>query len=178
MIGSKSFTKLIYFEFCTWLSKIPGALGLFLRKIFWPRLFGSCGNSVFFGENITIRHPQRIYLGNRVVISDGCILDARSVEREKTIEIGDDVILSNNVTIQCKGGSVKIGSHSGVNTQTIIQSLDDNPVVIGTDVFIGQMCFLSGGGNYNTERLDIPIWQHGHRNEEGITLENDIWLGA
>lgn len=178
VIGSKSIGKLIYFEICIWLSKIPGAIGLFLRKIFWPRLFGSCGKAVFFGENITLRHPNRIALGNRVVISDGCILDARSSEKEKAIIINDDVILSNNVTIQCKGGSVKIGSHSGVNTQTIIQSLDENPVVIGTDVFIGQMCFISGGGNYNTDRLDIPIWQQGHRDGEGVTLENDIWLGA
>lgn len=178
VIGSKSISKLIYFEICIWLSKIPGAIGLFLRKIFWPRLFGSCGKAVFFGDSITLRHPNRIFLGNRVVISDGCILDARNPDKEKVIVIDDDVILSNNVTIQCKDGCIKIGSHSGINTQTIIQSLGENPVVIGTDVFIGQMCFISGGGNYNTDKLDTPIWRQGHRNGKGVILENDIWLGA
>ena len=178
VVGNKSLTKLIYFEFCIWLSKIPGATGLFLRKTFWPRLFGSCGKAVFFGENITLRYPGKIFLGNRVVISDGCILDARSPDKEKVIIIDDDVILSNNVTIQCKSGSVKVGSHSGINTQTIVQSLGDCHVEIGRDVFIGQMCFISGGGNYNTDRLDIPIWQQGHRDGKGVILENDIWLGA
>src|SRR5690606_1568132 len=101
MVGSKSISKLIYFEFCIWLSKVPGGIGLILRKLFWPRLFGSCSKSVVFGENVIIRHPHKIFLGNRVVISDGCILDARTMDLEKVIEIGDDVILSNKVTIQC-----------------------------------------------------------------------------
>jgi galactoside O-acetyltransferase len=124
VVGSKSFLKLLYFEFCIWLAKIPGSLGLFLRKIFWPRLFGSCGKAVFFGNNITLRHPNRIFLGSRVVISDGCVLDARSPELEKVIVIEDDVILSNNVFLQCKGGSISIGSHSGLNTSTVVSSTD------------------------------------------------------
>jgi acetyltransferase-like isoleucine patch superfamily enzyme len=178
VVGNKSLLRLIYFEFCVWLSKVPGAAGLFLRKIFWPRLFGSCGNSVFFGENITLRHPSRIYLGNRVVISDGCILDARSSDFEKVIDIDDDVIFSNNVSIICKGGNFHIGSHSGVGANTIIATSKDNPVEIGTDVFIAPQCFLTGGANYNMDKVDVPIWKQGLKKEGGTKLGNDIWLGA
>jgi acetyltransferase-like isoleucine patch superfamily enzyme len=160
------------------LSPIPGAFGLFLRKIFWPPLFGSCGKGVAFAANIILRHPHRIHLGERVVISEGCILDARNEELDKVIVLGDNVILSNYVMISCKDGSVKIGTRTGIGAQTIIQSTNQCPVSIGSDVIIGPRCYIVGGGNYNTDRLDIPIWQQGIKDDGGITIEDDIWLGA
>ena len=110
------------------------------------------------------------------MVSDGCVLDARTPKLNKVIEIGNDVILSSNVFVQCKGGSVKIGSFSGLGTQTIIQSTET--VEIGNDVFIGPQCYITGGGNYNVDRLDIPIWKQGHKKEGGTFLGDDIWLGA
>lgn len=178
VVGSRSYIRTIYFEWCMWLSKIPGALGLILRKIFWPRLFATCGKDVFFGENIILRHPNRIHLGNKVVISDGCILDARNDQSFNVIQLGENVILSNNVMISCKGGTVNIGSNSGLGTQVIIQAVFNSPVEIGSDVFIGPMCYIAGGGNYNTERLDIPMWRQGLKEMGKTILGNDIWLGA
>ena len=177
-IGDRSLLRLIYFEFCLLLSPIPGALGLFLRNIFWPRLFGFCGKGVVFAANIILRHPHRIHLGDRVVISEGCILDARHDESNHVIVIGDDVILSNFVMISCKNGTIKIGSHTGINAQTIIQSTNHCPVSIGRDVIIGPRCYIVGGGNYNTDRLDIPMWQQGIKDDGGIIIEDDVWLGA
>ena len=69
--GKNTFAGLLYYEFCIMLSVIPGALGLFLRKKLWPRLFGSCGRGVLFSSNIILRHPHRIHLGNNIVISEG-----------------------------------------------------------------------------------------------------------
>lgn len=178
IIGSRSFSKLIYYEWCMWISKIPGAVGFVLRKIFWPKLFASCGKGVFFGENIIVRHPNRIHLGNKVIISEGCVLDARTTESDHVIVLNDNVILSNDVMISCKGGTVNIGSYTGLGALTIIQSIGNCPVEIGNDVFIGPKCYITGGGNYITERLDIPIWKQGME-EMGVTkLGNDIWLGA
>jgi acetyltransferase-like isoleucine patch superfamily enzyme len=178
VVGSHSLKKTIYYECCMWMSKIPGALGLTLRKIFWPKLFASCGKGVFFGENIIIRHPNRIHLGNKVVISDGCVLDARNDNSLDVIRLGNDVILSNNVMISCKGGTVKIGSNTGLGAQMIIQSVFNSNVEIGNDVFIGPMCYITGGGNYNTVSLDIPIWRQGLKQMGDTILGNDIWLGA
>ncbi len=177
-IGDRSLLRLIYFEFCLLLSPIPGALGLFLRNIFWPRLFGSCGKGVVFAANIILRHPHRIHLGDRVVISEGCILDARHDESNHVIVIGDDVILSNFVMISCKNGTIKIGSHTGINAQTIVQSTNNCPVSIGKDVIIGPKCYIVGGGSYNINRLDIPMWQQGIKDDGGLSIEDDVWLGA
>lgn len=178
IIGSRSLLFLIYFEICLWFGKIPGALGIVLRKIFWPGLFGSCGKEVTFASNIILRHPKRIHLGNRVVISEGCILDARNNGSNQVLTLEDDVILSNNVMISCKNGATKIGARTGIGAQTIIHSTNDCPVEIGADVMIGPQCYLVGGGNYNTDRFDIPIWQQGKKPDGGVKLENDIWLGG
>jgi len=178
IVGSRSILFLIYFDFCLFVGKIPGALGMLLRKFLWPHLFGSCGKGITFGSDIILRHPKRIHLGDNVVISEGCILDARNNETNKVICIGNDVILSNNVMISCKNGTAKIGDRTGIGAQTIIHSTNDCPVEIGADVIIGAQSYLVGGGNYNTDRFDIPIWQQGIKPMGGVKLEDDIWLGA
>ena len=178
VVGDRSLRATAYYEWCMWLAWIPGALGLFLRKTFWPRLFGSCGKGVVFAQNVILRHPRRIHIGDRVVISEGCILDARNKGANEVIVLGDNVILSNNVMISCKNGTVKIGARTGINAQTIIQSTNHCPVSIGADVIIGPRCYIVGGGNYNTDRLDIPMWRQGIKDDGGVAIENDVWLGA
>ena len=178
IVGGRSLLTLVYFEWCMFLGIIPGALGLILRKVFWPRLFGSCGHGVQFAQNIVIRHPKRIHLGSNVVVSEYCILDARTVTSDRVLILGDDVILSTNVMISCKDGEVSIGARTGVGAQTIIQSTNQCPVSIGEDVMIGPRCYLVGGGNYNVDRLDIPMNQQGIKQDTGAHLASDVWLGA
>ena len=178
MVGSRSIGATLYFEWCSWLAPIPGALGLMLRKLFWPRLFGQCGSGVMFGVNMILRHPGRIRLGNNVVLSEGVLLDARSPTKETAIHISDDVILANNTMVSCKEGSVTIGSRTGIGAYTIIQSVQHCPVTIGEDAALGPRCYLVGGGNYQTDRPDIPIAQQGMRPSDGCSVGNGVWLGA
>lgn len=178
IVGSHSTGRLMYFEWCQLLASVPGALGMALRKLFWPRMFGSCGRGVMFGSGVVLRHPSRIHLGERVVISEQCILDGRSADKRATISLGSNVILSNNVMLSCKEGTIIIGDDSGINAQTIIQSTHDCPVVIGRDNIIGQQCFIVGGGSYNLERCDIPIREQGIRFDGGVKLADDVWLGG
>lgn len=178
VVGSTSIPYLLYFELCTWLARIPGALGILLRKVFWPRLFGSCGKGVMFADNIVLRHPRRIHLGERVIISEGAVLDARHDEEDRVLILGDDVMLSINVMISCKNGCVDIGANTGLSAHTIIHATNDCPVTIGGDVIIGPQCYIAGGGNYHFDRTDIPIREQGIQRDSGVTLENDVWLGA
>lgn len=178
VVGSRSLIYTFYYEWCIFLSMIPGALGILLRKVFWPRLFASCGKGVVFGAQIILHHPNRISIGNRVVISNYCTLDARNPDSNRVIVLGDNGILSNNVRISCKNGSVEIGDHFGIGAQTIIHSGMDEPVSIGRDIIIGPRCYITGGGNYNIDRLDIPIRLQGRKNMGGSKLENNVWLGA
>lgn len=178
IVGSRSWGRLFYFEFCMIFAGWQCAAGLFLRKLFWPRLFGSCGKGVLFGSGVVLRHPGRIHIGDRVVISEGCILDARHPDSQRVLVLGDDVNLANEVMLSCKNGTIEIGPRCGLNAKAMIHSVADNPVKIGSDVVIGPLCYLAGGGNYNTERLDIPMAQQGIRQEGGIAIADDVWLGA
>ena len=177
-MGSRSIATTLYFECCSWLAPIPGALGLMLRKIFWPRLFGQCGSGVMFGTNMILRHPGRIRIGSNVVFSEGVLLDARSPTEKIAIKIGDDVILANNTMVSCKEGTVTIGNRTGIGAYTIIQSVQHCPVFIGEDAILGPRCYLVGGGNYHTDRSDIPIAQQGMRPSNGCSIGNGVWLGA
>lgn len=178
ILGTKSIPFLVYFEICSWFGVIPGALGMFLRKLFWPALFGSCGKGVMFAKNIVLRHPQRIHLGDRVIISEGSVLDARHDDEERVLALADDVMLSVNVMISCKNGCVQIGPRTGLSTQTVIHATNDCPVEIGADVIIGPQCYIAGGGNYNHARLDVPIREQGIQADGGVKLEDNVWLGA
>jgi len=178
MVGSRSLAALLYYEWCLLLGPLPGAIGMLLRQIFWPRLFASCGKGCMFAPGITLRHPGRITLGNSVVISEGCVLDARHENAAVSITLGDNVILSANVMLSCKSGTIDIGENCGLNAQTIVQSTSGCPVFIGPDCLIGQQCFIVGGGSYNTDRLDMPIRKQDIRADSGVRLEADVWLGG
>ena len=178
ILGTGSFAFLLYFELCTWAGKVPGALGILLRKLLWPRLFGSCGKGVMFAGGVVLRHPRKIHLGDNVVISEGVVLDARHDEDERALVLGDDVILSVNVMISCKNGCVRIGDRTGLSAHTIIHATNNCPVQIGEDGIIGPQCYIGAGGNYNFDRLDVPIREQGIAPDGGVTLESNVWLGA
>ncbi|MBU1276671.1 MAG: acyltransferase [Proteobacteria bacterium] len=178
IVGSRSWGRLVYFELCMFLTNCPGALGLFLRKLMWPRLFASCGQGVMFATGVVLRHPGRIRLGERVVVSEGCILDGRNPDTEKALVLGDDVNLANDVMLSAKMGSIEIGERVGIGAKTIIHSAAGNPVKVEADVVIGPQCYIVGGGNYNTDRLDIPIGQQGIAQDGGVVIGQGVWLGA
>ena len=178
MVGRSSIASLIYYEFCMWLSGFPGALGLFLRKKFWPRLFGSCGKGVIFSSHIIVRQPHRIHIGNNVILSERCILDARTESSDEVITLGDNVIMSNDVALTCKGGRINIGNDVGIGTQTVMQSTYDCPIKVGKDTMIGPRCYFVAGGSYKTDRIDIPMRLQGIQTESGIDIEDDVWFGA
>jgi acetyltransferase-like isoleucine patch superfamily enzyme len=178
VVGRPGLAGTLYFEFCCWLTPVPGALGLALRQRFWPRLFGSCGKGVVFGTGIVLRHPHRIHLGDRVVVSENCILDARSDGSPRAMVIGDDAILSNGVVVSCKGAGVEIGPRTGFGPYSCILAADGGDITVGADCAIGPRVTLVGGGHYHHDRTDLPIWRQGIRPGDRLILEEDIWVGA
>lgn len=178
VVGKGGFGATAYFELCSWMAFVPGALGLWLRKTFWRRLFGSCGAGVVFGANVTLRHPHRIHLGDRVVVSEGVILDARNDACDDVIRLGDDVMLANYTMVSCKQGTVRLGNHVGLGAQTIVQSTNDCPVDIGDDVIVGPRCYIVGGGTYHIDRPDVPIREQGIVPDGGCKIRNNVWMGA
>lgn len=124
------------------LGRVSGALGLALRKLFYPRLFRHCGKGVVFGRDLVIRNAHLISLGDDVILDDSCVLDGRGAGPQG-VTIGDRVILGRGVSIQAKIGPIAIGADSDIGMHTVIHS--QGGVEIGRSVVMGGGCKLSGG---------------------------------
>ncbi len=153
---------------------LPGAVGFFLRSRLYPGLFARVGRKVFFGRDMVVRHPQKIYLGNSVYCDDYTVLDAKGSEN-RGISIGDNVIIGRATVLSCKNGDMEIGDNTNIAMNCFIQS--SKRVVIGTNVLIAPYCYLIGGGSHCHDRTDIPIMAQGQKVRD-LIIGDDVWLGA
>ncbi len=175
VIGKGGFFRLLKYEIILWFcNSSPGALGYLLRKIFYPRLFARVGRGTVFGRNITIRHPHKIRIGDRCIIDDMVVLDAKG-DTNRGITIGNDVIIARNTVLSCKNGDISIGDNSNISLNCMIHS--EKNVSIGPRNLWAAYCYVIGGGRHNFDRTDLPVIQQGSA-VDGITMEEDIWLGA
>jgi acetyltransferase-like isoleucine patch superfamily enzyme len=174
-IGNKNFFYLIKYEIITTLfDQIPSALGLFLRKISYPTLFKKVGRGTIFGKNLILRHPCKIEIGENVIVSDHVILDAKGGKDSK-IKIDDDCFISNFSIISVRDGQIKIGKNTIIGSYCRIATFQK--IEIGKNVLIAANNYI-GGGNYKFERTDIPIIEQGRDLKGGVKIEDNSWIGA
>jgi acetyltransferase-like isoleucine patch superfamily enzyme len=144
-----SYGQLLKYELITGLfGGLPGALGLALRRLFYPSLFKRAGKGVIFGRHVVIRNAGNISLGDRVVIDDCCVLDGRGAGPAGVV-IGDRVIVGRGTTIQAKIGPIEIGDDCDIGGGSTVHS--QGGVHIGKAVVVGGGCKISGG-NFQIER--------------------------
>jgi acetyltransferase-like isoleucine patch superfamily enzyme len=175
VLGSGGFWKFLKYEFIMWLcNATPGAMGYFLRKTLYPKLLGRVGRGVVFGRNMTLRHPDKIFIGDNCIFDDLVVLDAKG-SGNKGISIGSNVIIARNTVVSCKGGNIEIGDNSNISLNCMIHS--EKSVYIGKNNLWAAYCYVIGGGNHEFNRTDIPIVQQGSH-VTGIVMNDDIWLGA
>ena len=156
VIGKNSLAALLKYELIIFFfGGIPGALGLALRKIFFPKLFTSVGRGVVFGRNITIRCGQNIILGDNVIIDDYSVLDGRGADKDKII-IAKNVVLNRSCIVQSKAGGIEIGAYSTIGNGSAIVS--QGGIKIGQWVGIAGGCEVSGGlfEHREPENADSP----------------------
>ncbi|MCP4221485.1 MAG: hypothetical protein GY765_43070, partial [bacterium] len=159
----------------TLFTHVPGALGFALRKIFFPGLFKKVGRGVVFGRNMTIRHPNKIEIGDNVAFDDNTVIDAKG-KTNKGLTIGNNVLVGRGSTISCKGGDIEIGDFSNIGPSNII--ISESSLKIGKYVFTSGHLYMIAGGNHTIDRTDIPIWQQPSYSKGGIIVEDDVWIGA
>jgi acetyltransferase-like isoleucine patch superfamily enzyme len=174
IVGSDSLGRLILYELViTLTSWVPGALGLLLRKVCYPWLLGRCGRNVTFGQNVVLRHPHKVRIGDDVVVDDLVVLDAKG-EHNAGITIGDGVFLGRGTILSCKDGDIELGDHTNVGFHSEIFS--GSRVVVGRHGLFAAYTYLVGGG-HDFERAEVPVIEQG-RSSRGITLHEDVWLGT
>ncbi|MEX0885733.1 MAG: acyltransferase [Phycisphaeraceae bacterium] len=177
VVGSDGLWATLRYELYTALAaNAAGAMGLVLRRWLYPRLFYRSRPGLVVGRGVTLRHPGRIAVGRNVLISDGCILDARSTGIIG-IRIEDDVSLGDRCCLRCKDGRIDIGHHVGIGAEAGLYAVAGNRLRIADDVMIGPKVYL-GGSQYHTGRTDITIAEQGHAPRGGIDVGRGAWIGA
>ena len=174
VVGRPGWGALLRHEAVVLMSQhVPGALGFALRKTLYPLLLGSCGRGVIFGQNVVLRHPHKIRVGDNVVIDDNCLLDAKG-ESNRGITIGNGVFVGRNTILSCKNGDIDIedGANIGFNCELFSASR----VTIGQDTLIAAYCYIIGGDHEFTDPSRPVLEQR--RRSKGIVVGAGAWLGA
>ena len=174
VVGRPGWGALIRYEFVVMLcASLPGALGLVLRRKLYPLLLGKVGRNVVFGQNVTLRHPHKIDIGDNVVIDDNCLLDAKG-DNNRGIVIGSSVFIGRNSILHCKNGDITIGDNTNIGFNCDIAS--SNRIEIGASVLIAAYSYIVGGG-HGFNSTDDAIIDQG-RIAKGIFIRNGAWIGA
>ena len=151
----------------------PGALGLVIRKALYPKLLGSCGRNVVFGQHVVLRHPHKIHIGSNVVIDDHCLVDAKG-DTNTGIRIGDGVFVGRNTILSCKNGDIELadGANLGFNCEVFSASR----VTIGKRVLMAAYTYVIGGDHDFSDPSKSVLEQT--RTSAGVTIGDGVWLGA
>jgi len=174
VVGSRSIARLLLHEaVVTATSWVPGALGLFLRRICYRWLLGSVGRNVTFGHSVVLRHPAKIRLGDDVVVDDLVVLDAKG-ETNRGITVGNGVFLGRGTILSCKDGDIDLGDH--VNIGFYSEIFSGSSVTVGAHGLFAAYTYLVGGG-HEFDRPGVPVVEQARRSK-GIAVGENVWLGA
>jgi acetyltransferase-like isoleucine patch superfamily enzyme len=174
VIGKSDVGSLLKYELIVTLTQgCPGALGLALRKTLYPSLLGSCGRNVVFGQNVVLRHPHKIHVGDDVVIDDNCLIDAKG-ESNTGIRIGSGVFIGRNSILSCKNGDIDLAN--GANVGFNCEIFSASRVRIGANVLMAAYSYIIGGDHDFSDPSRSVLEQT--RRSAGVSVGDGAWIGA
>lgn len=174
IVGKRGIFALLKYELVTLLCfSVPGALGLVMRKALYPCLLKKCGRNVLFGTRVVLRHPNKIEIGDNVIIDDNCLIDAKGSSNNGII-IGDGVFLGRNSIISCKNGDIILGKSVNIGFNSEVFS--GSRVTIGDNVLIAAYCYVIGG-DHDSDDNGVSVAEQG-QTSRGISIGAGSWLGA
>jgi acetyltransferase-like isoleucine patch superfamily enzyme len=157
----------------TLLSGLPTVAASVLRGIAYRTVLGQVGSGCFIEQHVRWLVPRRIRLGKRVMIAEGCFLDAHCLSGG--ISLGDDVWLSRGSHVMAyRDVEVWIGDRTYVGHRCLFYG--HGGIRVGCDVLMANDVQLICG-NHTFARRDVPIRAQ-PTVERPIVVEDDVWLGA
>ncbi len=174
VVGRSDWASLLLYELIvTFTQSLPGALGLVLRKALYPSLLGSCGRNVVFGQNVVLRHPHKIHIGDNVVFDDNCLVDAKGTSNIG-IRVGNGVFVGRNTILSCKNGDIDLADD--VNVGFNCEVFSASRVSIGKGTLLAAYTYVIGG-DHDFSDPSKSILEQG-RKSDGVSIGAGAWLGA
>ncbi len=175
VIGQRGLLPLLRYELLTLLlGPLPGLLGLGLRRIFYPALFGAAGRNPVFGHHLSLRGTHRIFLGDNVMLDEYVFLSFRG-EAEQSIRLGGNVLIGRYSQVRARGGTITLADSVSVGAFCYLGTASQ--LTVGEHSLFGGGCFVGGiqHGYSDPNRLiaEQPLVDRG-----GIVIGRDVWIGA
>lgn len=174
-VGDVGFWKFLSYEILTtFLGPMPGGLGFFLRKKFYPLIFKKVGKGLIIGRNIVVRHADKIELGDNVTIDDNCLIDGRGSGSEGVV-FEDNVLINRNCLIIAKAGPIKLKKRTSIGSNSVIVSLAG--VELDEAVLTAGGCYLSAGA-YHFDDVNVAVMDQGAYSKGPIRIGEKAWIGT
>ena len=174
VVGRSDWASLLLYELIvTFTQSLPGAVGLVLRKALYPSLLGSCGRNVVFGQNVVLRHPHKVHIGDNVVFDDNCLVDAKGTSNAG-IRVGNGVFVGRNTILSCKNGDIDLADD--VNVGFNCEVFSASRVSIGKGALLAAYTYVIGG-DHDFSDPSKSILDQG-RKSDGVSIGAGAWLGA
>lgn len=157
----------------TLLTEFPTVLGSMLRSRAYGRVLGAVGSGCFIEKGVRWQVPCRVHLGRRVMVGEGCFVDANSLDSR--IELQDDVWLSRGCYLVVGPGlEIVVGPQTYIGHRCLFYG--HGGIRLGRDVLLANDVQLICG-NHTFACRDRPIRAQ-PTEERPILIEDDVWLGA
>lgn len=175
VVGSRSWLALLRYELvASWGAVLPGAAGLAFRSRFWPGLFGRSGRKTRWGRNISLWHPGSMWIGEGVVVDEGCYLDAKGCAPGE-FRLEDGAFISRNCIVSGKDGPLRIGAGANIGSGCTLYA--STRLEVGDNVLLAAGCYVGGGRYTSRGRMDLPIARQPEP-RKGVVIGENSWLGA
>ena len=175
-VDSNNISDLLKYELAiSFGSRIPGGVGIVLRKYLSRMVIGKIGRGTLIGYGFSVKSPKSVSIGNDTLIDDSCLFNAKTTST-KGLKIGDNCVIGSRTFITTGyNGHVIIQNNVHVNGPDT-QILGMGGISIGENVRIGaRVSFVSA--NHVFKEKDILIKDQG-MTEKGIIIEEDVWFGT
>ena len=174
-LGSHNLFMLFKVEMITFLfGYLPGIPGYLFRMLFFPSLFNKVGKGTVFGRSMSLQHSWKITIGKRCVLDEYSKLSAQGND-ESEIVLGDEVLIGRGTVLGTRDGRIEIGDYCNIGANCRLGTT--TRIKFGKHVLLAANCYI-GGAQHKFDRLDVPIMRQGYEGRGGVTIEDDVWLGA
>ena len=177
VVGSDGLINLLKYEMSALCASwVPGGLGIVLRDRFYRLILAEVGKNVFFGRNVTLRHPGKIRIGDNVVIDDNCMIDAKG-STNKGITIGNGVVVGRNSILYCKNGDIEL--YDNVNIGVNCTLFSSHKLTVGENTRIAGYTHVISGGDWDYDNPTVKMIDQAVPESKGpLVIASDVWLGA
>jgi len=176
IVGSRSFWYLCKYELAIMLlANLNGAAGLVLRRMLYKSIFKELGKGTVIGTGVTLRQPGKIAVGRSCIIDDHVGLAVRG-SQDSEIRLTRKVLVCRSTILNARDGVLEIGDQVSIGSCCRISAYKGT-IRIGKYSMIGAYSYI-GVGNHKIERKDVPMALQDYETCGGITIEEDVWIGA